>query len=62
MGIFFRYRQFSEKILYVSNAQIGIREEVSIRYWEEIGRLLKVWNNTTGFALTFKNDSSVLTG
>lgn len=31
-GNFFRYHQFSEKILYVSNAQIGIWEEVSIRY------------------------------
>ena len=30
--------------------------------WEEIGRLWKVRNNTTGFALTFKNGSGVLTG
>lgn len=42
--------------------QIDIWEEVSIGHWKEIGRLLKVWKNTTGFALTFKNGSSVLTG
>ena len=42
--------------------QIDTWEEISFGHWEEIGRLLKVWNNTTGFALIFKNGSSVLTG
>lgn len=41
--------------------QIDIWEEISIGHWEEIGRLLKVWNNTTGFALTFRNCFSMLT-